>query len=746
MITFTRFRMACAGAAVLLMMQAVAFAQKPLGNFVVITPGESPEEIIRKAANVTPSRLQYEWQKLEVTGFIHFGKNTFTNREWGTRDSTIHQFNPTALDAAQWVRTFKDAGIKLMILVAKHHDGLCMWPSKYTTMTIAHTPYKNGTGDLVKEVADACRKAGLKFGVYLSPWDMNEQTYGSDAYNEHFRNQLTELLTNYGDVAEVWFDGACGEGPNGKKQVYDWNSYYALIRRLQPNAVIAVTGPDVRWVGTESGYGRKSEWSVLPGVATNADDIAAHSQQTNVNGAFVPGSLMDEDLGSRKIITKASSLIWYPAETDVSIRPGWFYHEAEDDLVATPAKLVDIYFNSVGLNGVLLLNVPPDKRGLIHENDIASLRGMRYILDETFRTNLASDAAARATEEQKGREAKHILDGDSETYWTPGEARTGGTLEVRLKRPRTFNTLMLQENILVGQRVEKFHCDYSNGGAWKPLVEGTTIGYKRLFRFPEVTAASVRITIDESRTNPTLASFGIYMAPPQASIESAGSSFGGSTEVRLATDQKQAKLYYALDGRTPNARSTPYTRPIRLERSTTVAAIAIGAGGRKGVPVRTRFNKARYAYELKTEHNKAYPGSGMYTLVDGVLGAKNFKDGRWMGFDGRDVEAVIDLGAVKEIHTLSARFLQDVGAGIFLPASVEYALSDDGAAFGRAHVVTNTVPVDEKEIVVHPFTQTMTNTAARYVRVRAKNMGACPAWSISPGAPSWLFADEFIIE
>jgi len=723
-----------------------SFAQKPLGNHVVIRPGESAEEIIRKAANVTPSVLQYEWQKMEVTGFIHFGKNTFDNVEWGKRDSTIHQFNPTALDATQWVRTFKEAGIKLMILVAKHHDGLCMWPSAYTKMTIANTPYKNGKGDLVKEVADACRKAGLKFGVYLSPWDINEKTYGSDAYNDHFRNQLTELLTNYGDVAEVWFDGACGEGPNGKKQVYDWNSYYALIRRLQPNAVIAVTGPDVRWVGTESGYGRKSEWSVLPGIATNADDIAANSQQTNVNGAFVPGNIMDEDLGSRKIITKASSLIWYPAETDVSIRPGWFYHEAEDDLVATPAKLVDIYFNSVGLNGVLLLNVPPDKRGLIHENDIASLRGMRYILDETFKRNLASDGTAFASDEQKGREARHILDGDSETYWTPGEGSTGGSIEVRLKRPGTFNTLMLQENILVGQRVEKFHIEYSRGGAWMPLAEGTTIGYKRLFRFPEVTTENVRVTIDESRTNPTLATFGIYLAPPEVSIQSSGSSFGASTEVRLTTDQKQARLHYTLDGRTPTARSTAYTGPIRLERSATVTAIAIGAGGRAGVPVRTRFNKARYAYELKTEHNKTYPGSGMYTLVDGVLGAKNFKDGRWMGFDGRDVEAVIDLGAVKKIRTLSARFMQDVGAGIFLPAAVEYALSDDGATFDRVHVATNTVPVEQKEITINPFTQTLKNAAARYVRVRAKNMGACPAWSISPGAASWLFADEFIVE
>ncbi|MBN2092359.1 alpha-L-fucosidase, partial [candidate division KSB1 bacterium] len=267
------------------------------GNFVRIDPGETMEQIISKAATVVPSPQQYAWQKMEFIAFVHFGMNTFMDREWGEGNYDISVFNPVELDARQWARVCKEAGMKMIIMTAKHHDGFCLWPSKYTTHTIQNTPYRNGKGDLARELSQACQEAGLKFGVYLSPWDRHEPTYGdSPAYNEFFRNQLTELLTNYGEIAEVWFDGACGEGPNGKRQVYDWQSYYQLIRKLQPNAVIAIMGPDVRWVGTESGYGRETEWSVLPGSNLNVDQIAASSQQQPVDGAFIPGDLTAEDL------------------------------------------------------------------------------------------------------------------------------------------------------------------------------------------------------------------------------------------------------------------------------------------------------------------------------------------------------------------------------------------------------------------------------------------------------------------
>lgn len=492
---------------------AQQYENKPLGNYVVINPGETPEHIIAKAANVTPSKRQYEWQKLELTGFIHFGINTFTETEWGAKGTDISVFNPAEPDARQWVKVMKEAGFKLIILTAKHHDGFCLWPSKYTEYDIANTPFQNGKGDIVRDLSNACREAGIKFGVYLSPWDMNEPSYGTDEYNEYFRNQLTELLTNYGDVAEVWFDGANGEGPNGKKQVYDWQSTYRLIRKLQPNAVIAIMGPDVRWVGTESGYGRQTEWSVLPGSNMDQEQIAANSQQAPGDAAFIPGNLMNEDLGSREIISNASSLIWYPSETDVSIRPGWFYKEEDNEHVKDPYKLLDIYYNSVGLNSVLLLNVPPDKRGLIRDEDIKSLYGMRKLIDETFKTNLAAGASAKASGEKAGAEAKNILDDSLETYWSAEKNVSPAHIELDLGKEQTFNRAMLQENILIGQRVEKFHLEYWNGSKWITFASATTIGYKRLLRFPVIKARRIKITIDECRLNPALSSFGLYLEP-----------------------------------------------------------------------------------------------------------------------------------------------------------------------------------------------------------------------------------------
>ncbi|MCX6286397.1 MAG: alpha-L-fucosidase [Bacteroidetes bacterium] len=350
-------------------------------NYAAISPGLPIDSILKIAAHIRPSEQQAAWQELEFTVFFHFGINTFAGLEWGKKDVGSGIFNPSGLDARQWIRTAKEAGARLAILVAKHHDGFCNWPSKYTDYSVKNSPWREGKGDLVKEVSDACKEYGLKFGIYVSPWDIHSQYYGTEEYNTYFKNLLTEILTQYGEVDEVWFDGACGEGPNGKKQEYDWIGYYGLVRRLQPQAVIAIMGPDVRWVGTESGYGRETEWSVVPLSSVSLESIAANSQQTAGAGIFLPpGDMMQEDLGSRDKIRDAGGLIWYPAEVDVSIRPGWFYHKGDDSLVKSPEKLVDIYFSSVGRNSVLLLNLPPDKRGLIHENDIKSLRGMLHLI------------------------------------------------------------------------------------------------------------------------------------------------------------------------------------------------------------------------------------------------------------------------------------------------------------------------------------------------------------------------------
>jgi alpha-L-fucosidase len=482
-------------------------------SFVVVKPGESLDSIIRAAAHILPSPRQLAWQEREFIAFAHFGMNTFTDREWGEGTESPTLFNPTDFDARQWVKVLKDAGMKTLIVTAKHHDGFYLWPSQYTEHSVKASPWRGGKGDIVKEVAEACKEAGIMLGIYLSPWDRHERTYGdSPVYNEHFRRQLRELLTNYGKISEVWFDGACGEGPNGKRQVYDWSSYYRVIRELQPQAVIFGMGPDLRWVGTESGYGRETEWSVVPIEIRNPEVAAPPSLQKppSLDDLFIPGDMTAEDLGSRSKIKDAKALAWYPAETDVSIRPGWFYHQSEDDKVKTPEKLVDIYFSSVGRNSVLLLNIPPDKRGLIHESDIKSLVGMRRILNQTFAKNLARGAAVRASNEAKGHKAGFVLDEDKMTFWTTDEGVESASLEFELPQARTFDVAMLQEYIRIGQRVEEVTLEAWDGKEWHAFARGTTIGYKRLLRFPAVTAQKIRLVILKSRTNPTLSGFGLF--------------------------------------------------------------------------------------------------------------------------------------------------------------------------------------------------------------------------------------------
>ena len=492
--------------AIILTLSAHAQKKNIGHNYVAIKSTDNYETIIKKAANVAPSPRQLRWQKLEITGFFHFGINTFTGREWGTGKEDPKLFNPTHLDAGQWVKVAKEAGIKQVILTAKHHDGFCLWPSKFTEHSVKNSPWKNGKGDVVKEVAEACKKYRIGFGIYLSPWDRNCPFYGdSKKYNEYFENQLTELLTDYGKVDEVWFDGANGTGPNGKKPVYDFDAWYKLIRKLQPSAVIAIMGPDVRWVGTEKGYGRETEWSVLPVDAKQQENIASNSQQELT---FKPiGDMTADDLGSRDKIKDAKGLIWYPAEADVSIRPGWFYHESQDSLVKSPEKLLDIYYGSVGRNCVLLLNIPPDKEGRINKHDIKNLEEWKKMRDNIFNKNLAKEALITSL---NGINSKAILDGKYDTYWTTKGKDTSAVLEFDLKGTKTFNVLCLQEEISIGQRIEKFELDFWGDNKWQEATEGTTVGYKRLLQFKNITTNKVRLKIESSRLNPTLAEFGLY--------------------------------------------------------------------------------------------------------------------------------------------------------------------------------------------------------------------------------------------
>jgi len=516
------------------------------------------EQVVRKAASVTPTPRQLAWQDAEFACFVHFGINTFTDREWGEGTEDPALFNPTALDAGQWVQVCRDAGMRKLILTAKHHDGFCLWPSQYTEHSVKNSPWKNGAGDVVREVSEACREGGLLFGVYLSPWDRHEPTYGdSPKYNEHFVNQLRELLTQYGPIAEVWFDGACGEGPNGKRQVYDWDAYFTLIRELQPDAVISIVGPDVRWCGNEAGETRDSEWSVIPADA----------------GA------MDKDLGSRERLMAAAqngvALKWQAAQVDVSIRPGWFYHPAEDGKVKTLDHLLDIYYGSVGGNSELLLNVPPDRRGLIHENDARRLWELGRVIADTYDENLAAGATATASAvrgDSPDYGADKSIDGRKDTCWTTVDGITEASIEYDLGETKTFNRAMLQEYLPAGQRVEAFVLDAWDGSDWKPIANATVIGYKRLLRFDDVTSSRARVRITASRVSPTLSNFGLFYAPPM--LEAPAISRDKAGQVTLSA-QPGLEIRYWLSHWPPEAPSKRYTGAFPFAGGGVIKALAI---------------------------------------------------------------------------------------------------------------------------------------------------------------------------
>ena len=444
----------------------------------------SPQEKLKLAAYLVPTKQQYEWQKLELTAFIHFGINTFTGREWGDGSEDPELFNPTDFNAEQWVVALKDGGFKMIIITAKHHDGFCLWPTKTTKYSVASSSWRDGAGDVVRELKNACDKHDMKFGVYLSPWDRNAESYGdSPKYNQMFVEQLGELLSNYGEVNEVWFDGANAEGPNGKKQIYDWPAFYHVIDSLQPLAVKAIMGDDVRWVGNEKGLGRETEWSVTPLRADIHENATDENKRLEISATA-------KDLGSRKLIEEANSIYWYPSEVDVSIRPGWFYHAEQDTQVKSLDELVNIYYQSVGMNSVLLLNVPPDKRGLIHETDVARLKTFGQYINNTFADNKMYD---------------------THSYW---KAKNGDYKEYKIKDGETINTILLQEDIEKGQRVEIFKVEGLVNGSWKKLAEGTTIGYKRLLRFDDVTPEKIRVTITETRFGANIKEIGAYFAGP----------------------------------------------------------------------------------------------------------------------------------------------------------------------------------------------------------------------------------------
>ncbi len=416
---------------------------------------------INRLTEVTPSQRQLSLQELEFYAFFHFTINTFTGKEWGDGTESPSIFDPKKLDVTQWVNAIKSAGMKAAILTCKHHDGFCLWQSKYTEHSVKNSPYKNGQGDIVRELSEACKKAGIKFGVYLSPWDRNNSTYGKGKeYDDYFLNQLTELLTQYGDICSVWFDGACGEGANGKVQKYDWERYYTLIRELQPNACIHICGPDIRWCGNEAGHTRKSEWSVVSKRVANLERIASSSQQSDDTEFRLRDlSSQDEDLGSREALELEKDLMWYPAEVDVSIRPGWFYHEAEDSMVKSADELFELYLKTVGGNCTLLLNIPPNKEGLIHDIDVKNLAEMGNKIRNAFKNN--------------------IIDQNKYDYEFIKEKEE---IVIDIEKPNNSEFIVLQEDITKSQRIEAFKITI-NDGEYEHI--DTVVGYKKIIRLPK---------------------------------------------------------------------------------------------------------------------------------------------------------------------------------------------------------------------------------------------------------------------
>ncbi|MBQ4173787.1 MAG: alpha-L-fucosidase [Prevotella sp.] len=446
-----------------------------------------------KPCGPLPTENQLHWQDMEMYAFIHYSLNTYTDQEWGFGNEDPKLFNPTHLDCRQWARVCKQAGMKGIIFTAKHHCGFCMWPSAYTEYSVKNSPWKNGKGDVVRELADACREEGLKFAVYLSPWDRNHPEYGRPEYVTYFRNQLRELLTNYGEIFEVWFDGANGGdgwygGANETRKIdrttyYQWPETYKMIRQLQPTCLIWNDGSsrgDLRWVGTEAGNVGETNWSLL-------------NHDGEVTWSMLHYGLEDGDS-------------WVPGETNTSIRPGWFYHETENEHVKSLSKLMDTYYKSVGRNSTLLLNFPVAPNGRIHPND--SLRGLAFkkMIDEVFKENLIEKGKVKV-EKEVGAQANGNLH--------------SSTFTVQWDKPMTFNRFLAEEDIALGQRVKKFMLEVEVDGKWQPLKDAlaengdglTTIGHRRIICFPTLTATKLRFTITDSKAEPIIKKLGVYLAP-----------------------------------------------------------------------------------------------------------------------------------------------------------------------------------------------------------------------------------------
>jgi len=644
-----------------------------------------------------PSERQLVWHEMEFYAFVHFNMNTFSDMEWGFGDEKPEMFNPTELDCRQWARVCKEAGMKGIILTAKHHDGFCLWPSEYTEHSVKNSPWRAGNGDVVQELADACDEYGLKLGLYLSPWDRNHADYGNEKYIEYFRNQLTELMTNYGEVFEVWFDGANGGtgyygGANEERRIdrktyYDWENTRQIVRDLQPMAcMFSDAGPDVRWVGNEEGWAMKTNWSPI-----RRDE-------------FYPRSPNYKELRTGH----EDGTHWVPAEVDVSIRPGWYYHQYEDHKVKTLPHLLDIYYNSIGRNASFLLNFPVDTRGLIHENDVEQVLKLAEAIKADFSNNLAADKIVEATNTRgnaRKYNAKNVTDGNPATYWAADDGVIESSITVDFKSPTEFNRFLVQENIRLGQRIKKFTVEALVDNKWKKIASETTIGRKRILRLPNVTAEKVRLNIVDAKACPVISNIEIYRAPkvivePEIKRNKSGM-------VTIKAFDTGLDIYYTTDGNTPSTKSTKYSGPFRLAEKATLKVIVVDSHESNSSPVSTfDFDVSKEKWQVVGEFRDVERSE---LIFDGD------PNSAWTIRNTAPVDFVIDLG--ENLSLKGFKYLPDQGRwnpGIVF--NYELYISPDGKNWdntvskGEFSNIKNS-PVWQKKII--PV------TTGRYIKFRA---------------------------
>lgn len=576
---------------------------KKLLPFLLLLAGACSRVEAPAPVGPLPDARQIAWQKLETYAFVHYGLNTFNDMEWGYGNTPASTFAPTDLDCDQWVRTLKAAGMKGVMLTAKHHDGFCLWPSAYTEYSVKNSPWRDGKGDMVRDLSDACRRHGLRFGIYLSPWDRNHAAYGSEEYVTYFHNQMRELLTNYGPLFEYWFDGANGGdgwyGGADETRSIDARSYYRYedarrtINELQPEAVIfGGTCADIRWIGNEEGWAGQTNWSFVKGAGDQDVNDFTHGER-------------DGDT-------------WLPGEVDVSIRPGWFYHPREDAQLKSLSQLVDIYYHSVGRNANLLLNFPVDRSGRIAPADSARIMEWRQTLDAEFAHELLAEADVEADNVRGGARRfapGRTTDGDWESYWATDDGVTAATLTFRFDAPRHVNRILLQEYIPLGQRVARFAVEWLDGSEWRPVEtdeELTTIGYKRIIRFSEVETPALRVHFEEARGPLCICNVEAYDAP--VLLEEPRIVRNGEGSVSLLAGDRGAEIRYTLDGSEPDAGSMRYEAPFPLPGKGEVRAIVIDPqNGRTSAVATRRFDIPCGAFRVReladAERAKLFDGN-----------------------------------------------------------------------------------------------------------------------------------------